>query len=100
MSYITVNYGLNQIYNVHTYAIKQIIEHTISKFKNIKLIEEVEVFIVNGGKSVESSIKIDVINSKAISDDITNLSSSIEDSVKTLINTKPSNVKIKINSIS
>ncbi len=100
MNYITVNYSLNQTYSVHKDAFTQTIKKEIKKHKNIKVIEGPSVSISGIGQNLNISAKIDIKGSNDEVKEITNFTSSIENCVFDLINSKPSNIKIEINSIS
>ncbi len=96
MEFVTVNYSLNQTYNVHKNAFTQIVEKVASNFKELKLTEEMKINIVKGGEDIEFSIDIAVDKNCDASQVILNFSKAIEESVVDMINSKPSNIQIKL----
>ncbi|CAM9151697.1 MMB_0454 family protein [Mycoplasma marinum] len=97
MEYVIVNYSLNQTYNVHKQVFIQIIEKAASNLKNeLRIVNDIQANIFKLGSDVEFIIEIEVSKTAEVSQVILDFSKNIEERVVDVMNSKPSNIQIKV----
>ncbi len=97
MEFVTVNYSLNQTYSVHKNVFTQIVEKVASNFKKeLRITEDIQANIVKGGEDIEFTIEIAIDKTGDASKIILDFSKAIEERVVDIINSKPSNIQIKL----
>ncbi len=97
MEFVTVNYSLNQTYNVHKQVFIQIVDKVAANFKkDLKIIKDVQINIIKAGENIEFIIETEISKTTNVSQTVQDFSKAIEERVVDIINSKPSNIQIKV----
>ncbi len=94
MEYVTINYSLNQTYNVHANIFANIIRKIEKDEDRIEIVEEPKIIISSSGQDVEFYINIKIKNKTNISEVLKSFTKKLEEQVKNAINSKPKNIQL------
>ncbi len=97
MEYISIHHSLNEIFHVHESVFKTYINKSLSNHKQIKLNKDISIIFVNNGQNLETTLSVDISKEADVAKEILSLTKDIESSITSLINTKPSNIKVVVN---